>query len=252
MLGILILMVCFALGLSLYLKTDKTVVRPAHLNLENEAKEASFKLHNLLHEESYLGCLYWPQLDLYDDASDSVLKTGISITDRNDKGLSSFIKRNASQDSSMFKVQTISAQRIPLTRAAEVNEVGIYVKNTNSMRRGKRVIIADCLHAEINQITMVDKKQNRLGLMYPLHYRYENYPQIGELIEHVLFVHNGKHVKKGLFYRKVHQEEPLAPSVVQMLAKSSKTKENVVDVMFVLEDELTREKQAFNTSLNLG
>lgn len=247
-----------ALGLSLVLVLlvchfffKSKPVEPMPLNLENNAKELSFKLHNLLQEESYLGCLYWHQSELFDDETQSIVASGISVLGPKDPSLPGFIRRNASDKSSLLKVKTISKQRSVLTQAADHEAAIIHVKNPAIFRAKQPIIIADCLHAEINKVRFVDRKHRSLGLVYPLHYYYNNYPQVGQLAEHILFVHKKRHPKPGLFYAKAQKEEGIDPQVDEMTINPSKKKATDLNLMLVLKDNFNEIKQEFTAELSI-
>lgn len=216
--------------------TKKDKVIPSS-TLRHEADIVYNKLNGLIHEESYLGCLYWPELSVFDDIHQTIIKSGVSIVEKNSQDIPTRLKKRVENDSSILKIKTMDRRSVPLKRAARPNAEVIQVSSVSAFKKGDIIILADCLHAEINQIISTDKKHQQITLKYPLHYSYEHYPKVGILVEHLLYVYDLHKSHKGLVFNKGKKEEGLSPAVIKMKVAPETNQQNHLDFNLTLRDK---------------
>lgn len=104
------------------------------------------------------------------------------------------------------------------------NSTQIFVSQDLVFNEKRLVLIADCEHAELQQITHVEMYPAGLliTLAHPLHFTYNNTTYVGQYIEERWLIQNNVQGKPALFYQ-LSQSEELTP-LIQSLHSSRQYK----------------------------
>lgn len=85
----------------------------------------------------------------------------------------------------------------------------LIVSGDNHYSPGEKILIADCHHAEINEVVVEHRMHDKtfLGLKKNLHFDYEKPCYLGAWVQERFFIRTNQQGNKALYYQNGHAEE---------------------------------------------
>ena len=124
---------------------------------------------------------------------------------------------DARESGKILAAFSIADSKLQINRMSERFDTVLQIANKNqilashyySFQPNQFVIIADCYHAEVQQVAQITLGKNRqwLRLAQTLAYNYHDPIYIGPWIEEIYFIRRGRNAKTSLFYQLNHAEE---------------------------------------------
>lgn len=123
-------------------------------------------------------------------------------------------------------------------------ESNVLLVHGSGFSKGERVLIADCFHAEVLEITDVKKSREQylLTLNQPVRFAYENPVYIGQWLEESYYIRQNKN-RPSLFYKLNHSEE-LTQCVKSVSFQVNEVKNPVIEVLLKLNNDSTKRIKA--------
>ncbi|PWY55905.1 prepilin cleavage protein [Legionella qingyii] len=123
------------------------------------------------------------------------------------------------------------------------NSTGILVQNSVIFHKRRPILIADCEHAEIQEIFDIEPQSEHLliTLNKPLYFSYNTSPYVGEYLEEKWFIKNNANHEDTLHYQLVHTEE-ITPLIHFMHTRNRRVKEKqFLEISMGLDENKTHE-----------
>lgn len=121
----------------------------------------------------------------------------------------------------------------------------VTIDGNYSYKRKQAVLIADCFHAEVKEITAIqhNKDGQTIGLKTPLLFKYIEPIYFGEWVEEHFFIHKNNSGKNALYYQREHAEE-LTPAINNLSATIHSRQKMMTQILLTLTSGETVEIEA--------
>lgn len=156
-------------------------------------------------------------------------------------------RRNTTESITGLKIQTTPRQLIQINRMSELFTELSAIKSANQLvlvstkglQELRPLLIADCEHGEIQQITKIakDSSGSLVTLAQPLLFSYSSRTYVGEWIEEQWYIKKNARGLNALYYKYIRSEE-LTTAVHSLLAHK-KNKQQLVELLMGIEQGKT-------------
>lgn len=179
-------------------------------------------LDHALQGAGYLGCSSWRYLQVYDNVHEYpvvYMDKPIIFWYAKDMHLPDSVRKKIKPDTQAIELKQMNFTLTHLAASAHPMDIEIIIENNSSLnwKNNDMIIIADCVHAELNRIVSMKKLSNQktaIQLLQPLHDSYAAEGYVGTYLDRLYFINN---TGQGLYvYNEKGSTEEISDVITDM------------------------------------
>lgn len=223
---ILVSLFLSSLIMSLLIQNYQTNRRQYHdmersLELQMEVQWVREFIRDRIHQAGFTPCVGIDYLEVIDHRNTGHSIRSINFPDAGDDSL---------------RVNRMSHDFLSVQKVLSVAEVLVVQKPNWNLSHP--VLIADCQHAEINEISRIEQGGHGVHILlkYPLYYDYQEVT-LGEWMEERWFIDTNRKGQKGLYYQVASHKEELSQKIHSLEASMQKSIGTLVEIIMGIEND---------------
>jgi|GEM_PF-5627591 len=193
--------------------------------------EESQIIHSLLETDlqgtGFSGCMQWDNHSpVYDNIQKKWLTSPLSVRNADDPDLPKNIRERVKPETQVIEIREMDFFLDTLSNTASFGSTHVMLnENENSsLKSNNFVMIADCLHAEVNRIIKITHSNNQkeIQLESPLYFSYDKGSYIGNYKNTIYFVgdthrtFNNNEILYGLYLNESEKSEEITDFISDM------------------------------------